>query len=455
MHAQPAVVSTTAEPQPLLRRLDAVAIIVGIVIGAGIFKTPPMIAGLAGDPGWVIAAWIAGGVISLVGALCYAELASAFPHAGGDYHFLTRAYGRHVSFLYAWARATVINTGSIALLAFVFADYFGSAVGLSRGGTSNLLAFAVVIALTILNIVGLRVTAQAQNVMTLALVLGLLALVVAALVAPASGAVTPQAFSARPATGMLGLAMVFVLLTYGGWNEAAYISAELKGGRNAIVGVLVTSIAVVAALYIAVNVALMSGLGFKALTESKAAGADLMTRAFGPWAGQALGVIVSLAVLTSINGTMITGARTNYAIGRDWPSLRFLSGWNAVRGVPVTAYVVQALIALALIGFGTLQHDGFEAMVEFTAPVFWLFFFLVGVAVFVLRGRHPAVERPFRVPLYPITPVLFCAVCAYLFYSSVTYAASKDAVHISLIVMVIGVVALALTGASARARRGA
>ena len=239
--------------------------------------------------------------------------------------------------------------------------------------------------------------------------------------------------------------MVFVLLTYGGWNEAAYISAELKGGRRAIVGALVISIVVIATLYLAVNAALIHGLGFKGLTDSKAAGADLVSRAFGPWAGRAIGAVVSLAVLTSINGTMITGARTNYAMGRDWPALRFLSGWHAGRGVPVTAYIVQAIIAVALIVFGTFQHDGFEAMVEFTAPVFWAFFLLVGVALFILRSRHPQVDRPFRVPLYPITPLLFCVVCAYLFYSSVTYAASKNAVHVSITVMVIGVVALLLT----------
>ena len=112
-----------AAPQPSLRRRDGVGIIVGIVIGAGIFKTPSMVAGTTADGGWAIAAWIAGALLSLAGALCYAELASAYRHAGGDYHFLTRAYGRDASFLYAWARATVINTGAIALLAFVFGDY--------------------------------------------------------------------------------------------------------------------------------------------------------------------------------------------------------------------------------------------------------------------------------------------------------------------------------------------
>jgi amino acid transporter len=160
---------------------------------------------------------------------------------------------------------------------------------------------------------------------------------------------------------------------------------------------------------------------------------------------QLLSLFVAVAALTSINATMIVGARTNFARGRDWPALRFMGGWHAERGVPTVALVVQAVIALALVGFGALQHDGFEAMVEFTAPVFWTFLLLVGIAVFRLRSTDGGRERPFRVPLYPITPIVFCAACAWLAYSSITYAASRNAVHISLIVMAVGVVALLLT----------
>ena len=145
--------ATAAVPQPSLRRRDGVGIIVGIVIGAGIFKTPAMVAGTTGDGGWAIAAWIAGALLSLAGALCYAELASAYRHAGGDYHFLTRAYGRDASFLYAWARATVINTGSIALLAFVFGDYVSTVIPLGRA-SGAVWAAIIVVVLTALNIVG-------------------------------------------------------------------------------------------------------------------------------------------------------------------------------------------------------------------------------------------------------------------------------------------------------------
>jgi amino acid transporter len=141
-------------PQPLLRRRDAIAIIVGIVIGAGIYKTPSMVAGVTGDAGWVIVAWALGAIVSLAGAMCYAELATAYPHAGGDYHFLTRAWGKNASFLYAWARATVINTGSIALLAFVFGDYMARVVRQGAAGGA-LWAAAMVVVLTVVNIGGL------------------------------------------------------------------------------------------------------------------------------------------------------------------------------------------------------------------------------------------------------------------------------------------------------------
>jgi amino acid transporter len=200
-------------------------------------------------------------------------------------------------------------------------------------------------------------------------------------------------------------------------------------------------------VYLLVNIALLNGLGLKGLADSKAAGAEVMARTFGPFGESALALFVAIAALTSINATMIVGARTNYAMGRDWSALRFMGGWHAQRGTPVAALLVQAAIALALIGFGALQHDGFEAMVEFTAPVFWSFLFLVGISLFLMRSKDRAAERPFRVPLYPLTPIVFCIACAWLAYSSITYAASRNAVHISLIVMALGVVALLITRA--------
>ena len=439
-----------AAPRPVLSVFDAVMITVGIVIGAGIFKTPSMVAGVTGSVDWMLIAWALGGALSLVGALCYAELASAFPSAGGDYHFLSRAYGKDLSFFFAWARVAVITTGSIALLAFVFGDYMSRVLSLGPHSSAIYAALTVVV-LTAINLFGLRESARTQNILTVLEVSGLLLVAVAGLLAtaPASPA-APTAAASSAIPPMFGLAMVFVLLTYGGWNEAAYISAEVKGGPRGIVRALVLSILAITVIYVAFVLAVLNGLGMDGLKGSKAVGADVMQAAFGPAGAQLIGIIVGIATLTSINATMIVGARTNYALGRDWPVLAFIGQWHGTRHVPVVAFIVQAVIALALIAFGALQKDGFSAMVEFTAPVFWLFFLLTGVGLFVLRFREPHVARPFKVPLYPILPIVFVVTCGYLFYSSVTYAQSQQAVHITYWVMGLGVAAWALMRAIKR-----
>jgi APA family basic amino acid/polyamine antiporter len=431
------------EPTKRLSPFSAIAIIVGIVIGAGIFKTPSMVAGVTGDAGWLLVAWLAGGLISLAGALCYAELATTYPHAGGDYHFLARAFGKPISFLYAWAKAMVINTGSIALLAFVFGDYMSKALNLGPYSTA-IWAIGVVLVLTIVNLIGIYAASWVQTLLTLIEVFGLILVAVAGFYVASDAPASPAYFSSTPSLGMFGLAMVFVLLTYGGWNEAAYISAEVHGGRRAIVPVIVISIFVLTIIYVIVNFALLSGLGLKGLATSNAAAADLMGQAFGPAGERVLGVFVAMAALTSINATMIVGARTNYALGKDWPALSFMGHWEGGRGSPTRALWVQSAISLVLVIFGLWQTDGFGAMVEFTAPVFWFFLFLVGVSLFVMRVKDPSADRPFKVPLYPFTPIVFCLTCAYLTYSSITYAVSKNAVDVSLWVMGLGIVALLL-----------
>jgi amino acid transporter len=433
----------SAVQEKLLSPIGAVAIIVGIVIGAGIFKTPSMVAGITGDVGWALTIWVAGALISLMGALCYAELATTYPHAGGDYHFLTRAYGKNISFLYGWAKAMVINTGSIALLAFVFGDYMTKVLPLGANSTIYWAAL-IVITLTLINLIGIHASAGIQTLLTILEVCGLAAIIVAGFGMfgnPLPPVDNPSVFSSNPPLGMLGLGMVFVLLTFGGWNESAYISAELKGTSKTIVTVIVASLAVITVIYLLVNIALINGLGLKALASSKAAPADLLGLAFGPLGEKLLGLFVAIAALTSINATMIVGARTNYAMGEDWQGLSKMGRWESTRGSPSFAYLVQGVISLALVGFGALQSDGFEAMVEFTAPVFWVFLFLVGLGLFILRYKDDAV-RPFKVPLYPITPLIFCGSCAYLAYSSIMYAHSKGAVAISMYVMIAGVVAL-------------
>jgi amino acid transporter len=214
----------------------------------------------------------------------------------------------------------------------------------------------------------------------------------------------------------------------------------VKGGQRAILKVLVTSILILTAIYLVFVLALVKGLGFDGLKASKAVGADIMRAAFGPFGEKLIGGMVAVAALTSINATMIVGARNNFALGKDWPILSFMSRWHGERNAPVVALLVQAGVALLLVALAAVEK-GVATMVEFTAPVFWGFLVLVGIGFFILRFRYAHVARPFKVPLYPILPIAFIATCGYLFYSSVTYAQSQNAVKWSFYVMGVGLVA--------------
>ena len=410
---------TQDAPARVLTVKDAIFLTVGIVIGAGIFKAPSIVAGAAGSEAMMIFAWILGGLITLIGALTYAELASTFPSAGGDYHFIHLAYGRRLAFLFAWARATVITTGSIALLAFVFGDYASQLYSLGPHSPA-IYACIVVLVLSGIHWVSTRASSTTQNWLTGLEVAGLVLVAIAGFAAPASAApalVNPGTTSAAA----FGFAMVMVLLTFGGWSEVAYISSEMSGDKRGIARALIASILVVTALYLIVNLAYLNALGIDGMAKSQAVAADVLKASFGDWGARLMSVIVMIATLTSINSTLIVGARSSYAAGRDWPALRFLGNWSQHGSSPRHALAVQAALALGLIAFGATQRDGFSAMVDYTSPVFWTFFLLAGLSIFVLRSKYPATERPFRVPLYPVVPALFCIACAYLLYSSLAY----------------------------------
>jgi basic amino acid/polyamine antiporter, APA family len=436
-------------PLPALSTFDAAMIVCGIVIGGGIFALPPLVASTSGTVGWMFAAWVLGAVLTLVGSLCYAELAATFPHAGGDYHFLTRAFGRDLSFFFGWARAAVITTGSTALHAYIFGDYASRILPLG-GASASIYAALVVVLLTALNILGLKEASRTQNVITLLLIAGMVLVAFGGLHAPASapgGATAGQPAASAP---LLGSALLFVLFAYGGWNEAAYISAELRGGRRAILTALVMAIAVITVLYLVFVAALQTGLGFEGLKASHAPAADVAQRAFGGFGSTLIATVVCLSVLASSNATMIVGARSNYALGLDWPIVSFMGRWHRERDVPVAAFLVQGGITLALVGFAAREPSGVRTMVEFTAPVFWFFFLLTGIALFVLRRKYAHVTRPFSVPLYPLPPLIFVGTCAFLLWSSLTYAQSQHALQVAFGVMAAGLVAWLV----ARLKRG-
>ncbi|HBB31899.1 MAG TPA: amino acid permease, partial [Cyanobacteria bacterium UBA9273] len=205
------------------------------------------------------------------------------------------------------------------------------------------------------------------------------------------------------------------------WNEAAYISAELRNLERNMVRSLLWSLGIITVIYLAINVAYIHGLGLTQMAASEAVAADLMRRAVGEPGAWFISFAIAVSTLGAINATIFTGSRTNYALGRDFSLFSFLGSWHHRASTPTHALLVQGAIALALVLLGTMTRQGFETMVDYTTPVFWFFFLLTGVSLFVLRVREPRVPRPFRVPFYPLTPILFCLICGYLLYSSVVY----------------------------------
>lgn len=418
-----------ALPRPVLRPRDAVAITIGIVVGAGIFRMPSLVAGASGSEAVMLGAWLVGGLLSIVGALCYAELASTYPEAGGDYSYLRRAYGPRLAFLYGWARLAVIQTGSIALLAFVVGDYMSQVFSLGAASAAFYAALSVVV-LTLINWLGIRQGAAAQLWLTVLEIGGVILIIIAGLLlAPGDTTV------AAPAGGdsAMGLILVFVLLTFGGWNEAVYITAEVREPSRWMPRILVLSLVVISLLYLLINLAYLRVLGMGGMAGSEAVAADLMAHVFGERGALLMSGIVVAAALTSANATMITGARSVYAVGRDFPALAFIGRWDERSGSPRTAMLVQGGLALLLVALGAWAADGFRMAVEYTAPVFWLFFLLVGISLFVLRRRSPEIARPFQVPLYPLLPLVFCLTCAYLLYSSLAYTGAGALVGVAVL----------------------
>ena len=451
---------TNHEPPPSLSLWDAISIIVGIVVGVSVFKVPFLVFQNVASPLAGLGVWLAAGALMLIGALCYAELATRF-RRGGEYVFLSRAFGRRAGFLYGWAQLTGVFSGSIGLMAYVFADYAQQTFALEKSN-GVMLAIAAVAALTALHVLGVRASKSVQNVLTVAKVAGLLAILVVGLLAPCEESLT----TSRPlADANLGLAFILVLYAYGGWNDAAFVAAEVKQPDRNIPRALVGGMLAIMVLYVLLNLAYFRGLGLDGVRGSFTPASDLMARSSllstgqRAWAQKLIGAVVMASALGAVHGLLFTGSRLYAALGADHPLFASLGRWHPTLKSPVWALLAQALLTSVLIAVvGTEQgrnaidlcvtrlgrdpipwakfQGGFDTLLSATAPVFWGFFLLNGVALFLFRMRPLAEQPTFRVPGYPVLPIIFCLTCAYMLWQSLAYAG--DLTLLALIPLAIG-----------------
>jgi amino acid transporter len=447
--AEPFAAADKPRPVPPARIFgfwDVTALIVGIVVGTAIFKTPAFIFQNVHTPWQGLAVWGVGGLLSLCGALCYAELATSLPRNGGDYEYLGRAYWPGFGFLFGWAQWTAVLSGSIAAMAYAFGDYAVRVFAMAKSA-SLAWALAAVAAVTILNLAGARTGSRSQNLLSLTKIIGLLAIIAAGFLAALffpSESIQPKAAEATGSLN-LGLAMVFVLYAFGGWNDAAFVAAEVRNPQRNLPAALLLGTLLITLIYLAVNWAILAALGWQEARQSLAPAADVMRRVVGPFGERLVSCLVAASALGAIHGMILSGARVNARLGADTRLFARMGHWNTRTGTPIAATAAlggaacllllsigtqrgQALIdrLLAVVKIPPIRWEdysgGFEVLVMSTAPVFWAFFLLSGAAVIVLRIREPALHRPFRTPLYPLPVLIFCASSGYMLYASVAHA---------------------------------
>ena len=441
MDGQQNTMKDATHPQQLLSVPDGIFLVAGMVIGVGIFKLPGLVAGNAASAMQFFAAWIVGGIACLCGALVYAELASRYPETGGEYTFLRHGLGEGAGFVFAWSRMTVIQTGAIAAVSFVFGEYASQIV--SFGAQSNAIWAAIGVAvLTALNLLGTPQSKGLQKVMEVLLIISLAVIAIGGIAIGSAPAAPAQASGGGG--GSFALMMIFVLYTFGGWNEGAYLAGEVRDARRNMVKVLAGGLLLVTALYLLVNWGYYAALGLSGIRDSKAIAVDTMRLIAGQSAALLVALIVCVSAITTINAAIFTGARTNWALGRDYRAFAFLGNWRASGSTPANALLIQGAIVLVLIYAGSTTRDGFEAMVAYGLPVFWTFLFLTGITLFVFR-RNQQIPA-FRVPLYPVVPIAFLAMCGFMIWSSFDYVANSpygpkfgNLVLAGIVVMAIGI----------------
>lgn len=419
-----------AVPKKELSLFDSTNLIVGIIIGVGIYQMAPDIARGAGSGWGVLLIWIIGGLLSLCGALGYAELASAYPRTGGDYIYLSRAYGSWAGFLFGWVQLLIVRPGDIAAMAFAFATYahilYNPSADTELADGYKLYACAAIAAMTIINILGVREGKFTQNILTIIKVLALLAIVAVVLFSSRSSPVVQpvESFPTR-------VALILVLFAFGGWNEMVYVAAEVKNPARNIVRALVLGTVAVTVLYLLLNIAFLYTLGYAGLANSQAVASESISAVFPHIGGRIIALLICLSALGVVNGQIFTGARITYALGVDYRLFSLLGKWNPKTGTPVPALLAQAIIAMTLV----ILLGSFLKAVIYTAVAVYSFYLATTLAILVLRRKDPGLKRPYKVTGYPFTPLIFAGVCIFLIYSAVTYKPLIAAIPLGILLL--------------------
>jgi APA family basic amino acid/polyamine antiporter len=427
------------EPQAeLARRLgafDVTMIVMGGIIGSGIFMNPYIVARQLHSPVLILGAWVAGGAIALVGALVYAELAARRPAVGGQYACFREAFHPSLAFVYAWGLLLVTQTGGMAAVAVTFARYFLEITGANV--PPGIVASTALASLMVVNVLGVRAGGTTQNLFMLLKLAALAALVGFGFVlgghaAPVPVDMGPAATLSFDALTAFGAALVPVLFAYGGWQTAPFVAGEVRDPRRALPLGLLAGTAGVVVVYVAVNVVALRALGPAGLAATTTPASDVMRLALGEPGARLIALGIAISTLGFLSQCMLTAPRVYFAMAEDGLFFRAVGRVNPRTHAPVVAIVLQGVLAIALAWSGQ-----YERILSYVVPVDWVFFGLAACSLFVLRRRdgdtHPAGPNGFRTPGHPWTTLAFITVSALVVVNTVYRYPGESAVGLVIL----------------------
>ncbi|HUR59754.1 MAG TPA: amino acid permease [Opitutaceae bacterium] len=440
-----------------LSGVDATALVIGNVIGTGVFLKTAVMAQETGSPLLVLAAWVAAGLLSLAGALTYAELGAMLPHAGGEYVYLREAYGDTAAYYYGWMRFVAGSTGSIAILGVGAATFISAIVPLTtvwaesrfsllgqtihwRFGTLQVTAVAVIVAFTGLNCLSVAVGGRVQSVLTTIKIASIAGLALGIFFLSGTGSwahlAAPAGTVASGGLPAFGAAMMAALWAYDGWSNMPMVAGEVRDPARNVPRALARGMLVVLALYGAANLAYFFALDLAGIAGARSTAhpdalpvaARAAETAFGTGGVRFIAVAFVISALGALNSSVLTGARVPYAMARDGVFPAAVAHLHPRTRVPVTALGVQAVWACVLAVSGT-----FDQLTDYVVFALWIFYALVASAVFVLRRKRPQAERPYRTLGYPVVPMLFVLVALWLVINTLVYRPVESLAGVILI----------------------
>lgn len=408
------------DPLRILGVFDASMLVVGSVVGAGIFLVSGYVAATVTSPGSFLGVWLLGGVFALSGALCNGELGVLFPRGGGEYVYLSEAFGSGLGFLSGWTSFWIGFPGSIATLASGFGRNVRALAGLPPGW-ENVIGIAAVLVLTGLNVLGLKRGKHVQNLLSVVKLLAFgLVIVLGFFFGHGQGAHFHPFFGGGQTASGLAAALIPIYFAYSGWNAATYVAGEMRDPHRDLGRALALGTLACIVLYLAVNAGFLSALGLEGLRGAKDVAGATAASTFGPGMGSFVTGLVALAVLSSLQATIVTGPRIYHAMADDGLFVARLARLHPTTRVPVAALLVQCALSCVL-----LLSGQFEMLLNFTTFALCLFSTICVFSVIVLRVRRPDLPRAFKTPGYPVTPLLFMAGNLWVLYSLVASGARE------------------------------